>query len=44
VPLKAQAVIDIFELPKLIAVTDLASARRAIEVTVEQGEGAVGAA
>src|SRR5712691_1512928 len=41
-PLKAQAVTDIFEWPELIAVTDLASARRAIEVIVEQGEGARG--
>ena len=37
-----QAVTDIFEWPELIAVTDLASAQRAIEVIVEQGEGARG--
>ena len=32
----------IFEWPELLAVTDLASARRAIETIVEQGEGARG--
>jgi hypothetical protein len=41
-PARAQAVTDIFEWPELIAVTDLASARRAIERIVEQGEGARG--
>jgi hypothetical protein len=41
-PAEAQAVTDIFEWPELIAVTDLASARQAIEVIVEQGEGARG--
>src|SRR5438876_5966896 len=41
-PARAQAVTDIFEWPELIAVTDLASARQAIEVIVEQGEGARG--
>jgi Ferritin-like len=41
-PARAQAVTDIFEWPELIAVTDLASARRAIETIVEQGEGARG--
>ena len=41
-PPEVQAVTDIFEWPELIAVTDLASARRAIEVIVEQGEGARG--
>jgi hypothetical protein len=41
-PPGVQAVTDIFEWPELIAVTDLASARRAIEVIVEQGEGARG--
>ena len=41
-PARAQAVTDIFEWPGLIAVTDLASARRAIETIVEQGEGARG--
>ena len=41
-PTRAQAVTDIFEWPELIAVTDLASARQAIETIVEQGEGARG--
>ena len=41
-PPGVQAVTDIFEWPELIAVTDLASARQAIEVIVEQGEGARG--
>ena len=41
-PTRAQAVTDIFEWPELLAVTDLASARRAIETIVEQGEGARG--
>lgn len=41
-PARAQAVTEIFEWPELIAVTDLASARRAIETIVEQGEGARG--
>jgi Ferritin-like len=41
-PERAQAVTDIFEWPELLAVTDLASARRAIETIVEQGEGARG--
>ena len=41
-PARAQAVTDIYEWPELIAVTDLASARRAIETIVEQGEGARG--
>ena len=41
-PERAQAVTDIFEWPELVAVTDLASARRAIETIVEQGEGARG--
>jgi hypothetical protein len=41
-PERAQAVTDIFEWPELIAVTGLASARRAIETIVEQGEGARG--
>ena len=41
-PPRVQAVTDIFEWPELIAVTDLASARQAIEVIVEQGEGARG--
>jgi hypothetical protein len=41
-PTAAQAVTDIFEWPQLVAVTDLASARQAIEVIVEEGEGARG--
>jgi len=41
-PARAQAVTEIFEWPELIAVTDLASAGRAIELIVEQGEGARG--
>jgi ferritin-like protein len=41
-PVKAQATTAIFEWPELTAVTDLPSASRAIEVIVEQGEGARG--
>ena len=41
-PTRAQAVTDIFEWPELTTVTDLASARQAIETIVEQGEGARG--
>ena len=41
-PPAAQATTQVFEWPELIAVTDLASASRAIEVIVEQGEGARG--
>jgi hypothetical protein len=41
-PPNAQAVTDIFEWTELTAITDLASARRAIELIVEQGEGARG--
>lgn len=41
-PPDVQAVTAIFEWPQLVAVTDLASARQAIEVIVEQGEGARG--
>jgi hypothetical protein len=41
-PARAQAVTEIFEWAELIAVTDLASAGRAIETIVEQGEGARG--
>lgn len=41
-PADAQVVTEIFEWPELIAVTDLASARRAVEAIVEQGEGARG--
>ena len=37
-----QATTEIFEWEELTAVTDLASARRAIDVIVEQGEGASG--
>jgi Ferritin-like len=39
-PVRAQAVTEIFEWPELPAVTGLASAGRAIEIIVEQGEGA----
>jgi hypothetical protein len=41
-PPLAQATTDIFEWPELIAVTDLASARSAVQIIVEQGEGARG--
>jgi hypothetical protein len=41
-PARAQAVTEIFEWPELLAVTGLASARQAIEIIVEQGEGARG--
>ena len=41
-PPEAQVTTDIFEWTELTAVTDLASARRAIELIVEQGEGARG--
>jgi hypothetical protein len=41
-PVRAQAVTEIFEWPELVAVTDLASAGRAIETIIEQGEGARG--
>lgn len=41
-PPKAQAVTEIFEWKELTAVTDLASANQAIELIVEQGEGARG--
>jgi hypothetical protein len=41
-PARAQAVTDIFEWPELVAVTDLRSARTAIDTIVEQGEGARG--
>ena len=41
-PPRAQATTQVFEWPQLTAVTDLASASRAIEVIVEQGEGARG--
>jgi Ferritin-like len=41
-PPGAQAVTEIFEWSELTAVTDLPSARRAIELIVEQGEGTQG--
>ena len=41
-PPNAQATEEHFRWPELIAVTDLASARRAIDTIVEQGEGARG--
>src|SRR2546425_4190564 len=41
-PPKAQATTQVFEWPELTAVTDLASASAAIELIVEQGEGARG--
>jgi hypothetical protein len=41
-PPRAQATTDIFEWTELTAVTDLASASKAIELIVEQGEGARG--
>jgi hypothetical protein len=41
-PPRAQATPELFRWPSLIAVTDLASARAAIEEIIEQGEGAQG--
>ena len=41
-PPQAQATTEVFEWAELTAVTDLASARAAIELIVEQGEGARG--
>src|SRR5215475_7739485 len=41
-PLRAQATKDIFRWPQLVPVTDLESAHAAIEVIIEQGEGARG--
>jgi hypothetical protein len=41
-PPSAQASREVFGWPELVAVTDLASARAAIELIVEQGEGAGG--
>jgi hypothetical protein len=41
-PPKAQATTQVFEWPELTAVTNLASASSAIEIIVEQGEGARG--
>jgi hypothetical protein len=41
-PPRAQATPDTFRWPELVPVTDLASAKRALETIVEQGEGARG--
>jgi hypothetical protein len=41
-PRRSQATPELFRWPQLIAVTDLASARAAIEEIIEQGEGARG--
>src|SRR5512133_1239105 len=41
-PARAQATSDYFHWPELVAVTDLASAHRAIDTILEQGEGARG--
>src|SRR5262245_4672969 len=41
-PPRAQATSDYFHWPELVAVTDLASAHRAIDTILEQGEGARG--
>jgi Ferritin-like len=41
-PPRAQATPDLFHWPQLIAVTDLSSARAAVEEIIEQGEGARG--
>src|SRR4029450_13563264 len=41
-PPRAQAPADDFGWPELVAVTDLASAQRAIDTILEQGEGARG--
>jgi ferritin-like protein len=41
-PPTAQATTEVFEWPELTAVTDLASAKAAIELIVEQGEGSRG--
>jgi hypothetical protein len=41
-PPRAQASREVFGWPELVAVTDLASARTAVELIVEQGEGAGG--
>jgi hypothetical protein len=41
-PRSAQATPELFRWPKLVAVTDLASARQAIDEIIEQGEGARG--
>src|SRR5215813_6160172 len=42
-PARAQATSDYFRWPELVPVTDLASAHRAIDTILEQGEGARGA-
>jgi len=42
-PPRAQAVPDHFGMPELVPVTDLASAHRAVDTILEQGEGAQGA-
>jgi Ferritin-like len=41
-PPRAQATPELFHWPQLVAVTDLASARAAVEEIIEQGEGARG--
>jgi CDGSH-type Zn-finger protein/truncated hemoglobin YjbI len=41
-PARAQATSEFFHWPELVAVTDLASAQRAIDTILEQGEGARG--
>src|SRR5262249_49290575 len=41
-PVRAQATSDYFHWPELVPVTDLASAHRAIDTILEQGEGARG--
>ena len=41
-PPRAQAIAENFRWPELVAVTDLASAQRAIDTILEQGEGARG--
>jgi hypothetical protein len=41
-PPRAQATTDNFQWPELVAVTDLASAQRALDTILEQGEGARG--
>jgi hypothetical protein len=42
-PPRAQATASHFNLPELVAVTDVASAQQAIDIILEQGEGARGA-
>jgi CDGSH-type Zn-finger protein/truncated hemoglobin YjbI len=41
-PPRAQAITDNFQWPELVTVTDLASAQRALDTILEQGEGARG--